>query len=203
VNVAILAGGKASRLGGLEKGLLNICGKKSIKRLLGTFYNCETVIVCRDNKQASLYSDMATAITDRYRNAGPLAGIHAALDYFRSRVLIVAVDMPFVKRTVAEVIYEEAKKSKADALIPVWRDGKKEPILACYAYSAIKEIERGLIRGERKIMIPVQRLEKVIFYPIDELRNVDENLVSFFNINMPEDVKRAEKLCSSIDLGGE
>ncbi len=203
MNVAILAGGGATRLGGLEKGLLNICGKRSIERLLCTFHDCKTVIVCRNYEQTKLYSDMATAIADRYINSGPLAGIHAALDYFKSRALVVAVDMPFVKRAVAEAIYGEAKKSNADALIPVWSDGKKEPLLACYSYSAIKEIEKSLVRGEKKIMTPVQGLERVIFYPVEKLKGVDRELVSFFNVNTPEDVRRAEEICSLTDLEGE
>ena len=51
-------------------------------------------------------------------------------------------------------------------------------------------------------MVPVQRLEKVIFYPVEKLKSLDEQLVSFL-INTSEDLKRAEELCSSIDSDGE
>ncbi|AEA46312.1 molybdenum cofactor guanylyltransferase [Archaeoglobus veneficus] len=203
MNVAILAGGKASRLGGIEKGMLDVCGKRVIERLLFTFHDCSTVIVCRDEEQAELYSEFASVTIDHYRNAGPLAGIHAALKHFRARILVVAADMPFVKRAVAEAIYDAGEKSGADAVIPAWSDGKTEPLLACYSFSAVEEIEKSLSSGERKIMVPVQRLERVIFYPVEKLKSLDERLVSFLNINTPEDLRRAEELCSSIDLDGE
>ena len=197
MNVAILAGGIGSRLGGIEKGKIRICGKTAIERIIETLSGYNIVVVCRDEKQSELYSDLAPVITDEFRGMGPLAGIHAALKYFNSRTFVVAVDMPFIRRSVVDFIYREAEKNNADALIPVWDDGKAEPLLACYSYSALKEIEKSLERGERKVLTPILRLENVIFYPIDKLKIVDKDLVSFLNVNTPEDLERAVELCSS------
>jgi molybdopterin-guanine dinucleotide biosynthesis protein A len=200
VNTAILAGGTASRLGGVDKGKIKICGKGMAERLAETFSDCNVVVVCRDEKQANSYSDLAPVVADEFRGAGPLAGIHAALKYFGARTLVVAIDMPLVRRSVADHIYAEAERSNADALIPVWDDRKAEPLLACYSYAALDEIEKSIKRGEKRILMPILRLSNVIFYPVERLRSMDRDLVSFLNINTLEDLKRAEKLCSLIDL---
>ncbi len=198
VNVAVLAGGIGSRLGGIEKGKIRICGKTAIERIIETLSGYNIVVVCRDEKQSELYSDIAPVITDEFKGMGPLAGIHAALKYFKSRTFVVAVDMPFIRRAVVDFIYREAEKNNADALVPVWDDGKAEPLLACYSYSALGEIEKSLKKGERKILTPILRLRNVVFYPIDRLKSMDKDLVSFLNLNTPEDLERAVKLCSSI-----
>jgi molybdopterin-guanine dinucleotide biosynthesis protein A len=202
MNAAILAGGKASRLGGIEKGKIRICGKTAIERIAETLSGYNLVVVCRDKKQSWLYSDFALTI-DEFKGLGPLAGIHAALKYFEGRTLIVAIDMPLIRRAVADAIYREAERVNADALIPVWKNGNVEPLLACYSFSAIEEIEKSLKKGERKVLAPILRLKNAVFYPIESLKKFDRNLVSFFNINTTEDLKRAVKLCSSIDSGEE
>ena len=84
---------------------------------------------------------------------------------------------------------------QADALIPV-KNNKFEPMLACYSFKAIEEIEKSFKRQERKIMTPVMRLKKVVFYDIENLRKVDKNLISFFNVNTKDDLEKVEKLCS-------
>jgi len=111
--------------------------------------------------------------------------------------------MPFLRRDVALRLWEERVKTNADALIPVWDNGKMEPLLAVYSAEALFEIEKSLKLGETKVLAPIMRLEKVIFYSIERLRDVDEKLISFFNINTPQDLKRADELCWSTDSAGE
>jgi molybdopterin-guanine dinucleotide biosynthesis protein A len=203
VNAAILVGGAGRRLGGVEKGKLVICGKTVVERILGSLEDFNTVIVCRDEEQSGKYEDWENIIVDEFRGMGPLAGIHAALKHFGDSTLIVAADMPFLRRNVALKLWKERARNKADALIPVWGCGKMEPLLAVYSATTLPEIERSLERGETKVLAPIMRLEKVIFYSIEKLRDVDEKLISFFNINTPEDLKRADELCWSTDSAGE
>lgn len=198
MNAAILVGGAGRRLGGVEKGKLVICGKTVVERILSSLEDFNIVVVCRDEEQAVKYQDW-NVVVDEFRGMGPLAGIHAALKYFGDSTLVVATDMPFLRRKVALRLWEERDRTDADALIPVWNSGKMEPLLAVYSSTALSEIERSLKSGETKVLTPIMRLEKVIFYSIEKLRDVDEKLVSFFNINTPEDLKRADELCWWMD----
>jgi molybdopterin-guanine dinucleotide biosynthesis protein A len=197
VNAAILAGGTASRLGGVEKGLIRIRGVSAIDRLIRTLHGFKIVIVCRDDEQKKIYSPYSEVITDEFKGMGPLAGIHAALKHFKDTTLVVGIDMPFVKRRVVEILFKEI--SNAHAIIPVWKDGRTEPLLACYAYKALDRIENNLKKGKRKIMDAMD-MSKTILYPIEYLQEYDKELTSFLNINTPEDLKRVEKICSLIDL---
>ncbi|MEM2727424.1 MAG: hypothetical protein QXV61_04110 [Archaeoglobaceae archaeon] len=42
---------------------------------------------------------------------------------------------------------------------------------------------------------------RTIFYSAEELRKFDKSLISFFNINTPDDIVKAEEICSQILTG--
>lgn len=197
MKVAILAGGKGRRIGE-DKGFLEINGIKFAEILLTKFEGCEVVFVCRDEEQAKKYRKefCCEVITDRIRDFGPLAGIHSALKYFQDYILVIAVDMPLVKRKLAEFLYSMARGY--DALIPTWDDGKMEPLLACYSYRAVDEVEKCIKMGIRRVVKPFERLN-TLYYPIEGLRVFDENLISFVNVNTPKDLEMVR--CLLTDLG--
>jgi molybdopterin-guanine dinucleotide biosynthesis protein A len=104
--------------------------------------------------------------------------------------------MPLVKRNLAEFLYSKAKGY--DALIPTWDDGMMEPLLACYSYGTVDEVERYVIMGVRRVVKPFESLN-TLYYPIEELRVFDENLISFVNVNTPKDLEMVR--CLLTDLG--
>jgi len=192
LNVAILVGGRGKRIRA-EKGLLELHGKKFVEIMLEKFGDCNTVLVCRDDEQKRLYEKFGKVIVDEVKDFGPLAGIYSALNYFKDFVLVVAVDMPLVRRELAEFIYKIARETNADAVIPTWRDGKKEPLLACYSFNAVKEIRKSIIAGERRVIKPMERLN-VLYYSIEKLKVFDERLLSFINVNTKNDLEMVKCL---------
>ncbi len=200
MNVAILAGGMGKRFGGAEKSQIRVCGIKIIDMLMKRFSSFNTVIVCRDENQKKLFKDYK-CVVDEFRGYGPLGGIHAALRHFQDYVVVVATDMPFVMIDVLKELYRSAVHYNADVLMPYWSYGKFEPLLSVYSPRITPLVEQSLSEGEKKILTPVFRAENVVLYDAECLRKFDKELVSFFNINTPEDLKRAEEICSSIDLG--
>ncbi len=200
MNVAILVGGKGRRIG-LDKGFLKLCGKTFVEILVDRFRDCNLVLVCRDEKQAEEYSIFGKTIIDFVEDFGPLAGIYSALRHFEDKVLVLAVDMPLVKRKLAEFLFEF--RSDADVVVPVWSDGKREPLLARYSDSALKTIERNIEVGEKRVHKAIERMNAV-YYPIEKLKKFDERLESFINVNSVEDYERLLKVvkCSSTDTEG-
>ncbi len=200
--VAVLAGGSGTRLGGIDKGLMKFRGLTLIERLMYTLRGFDTVIVCRDKREQDYYNQYSEVIEDEFKGGGPLAGIHAALDHFKSSVMVVGVDMPFVRRAVVKCLIREFSRSSNElqALIPVWEDGKTEPLLACYNHEIIDGIASNLKKGDKKIINALD-MDKVKLYPVESLREYDEELISLANINTPEDVKKVEDICSRIGLG--
>lgn len=202
MNIALLAGGKGSRMGYIEKAFLEICGKKIIDILMDRFKSGNTVVVCRDEKQKKLFEGYR-CVEDVFKGSGPLGGIHAALKYFEDCVVIIATDMPFVKSEIIEELHTTAVNYDADVLMPCWKNGKLEPLLSVYSPKILPLIERSLAKGEKKILTPVFKAENVVLYDAECLRKFDKELISFFNINTPQDLKRAEEICLSIGLGEE
>ncbi len=206
--VAVLVGGSGSRMGFTEKPLIKVCGRRIIDRIADLHF--PLLIVCGESN-FDIYREVADELSeltdvrvvkDAIPQLGPLGGIYTALLECDS-VVAVGGDMPFVKREVVSFLFKKGEELGCDALIPEWSDGKKEPLLAYYSSSALPAFRETIERGERRIMQAVSRMKRVFFISVHEIKNIDKNLISFFNVNTPEDLKRAEELCSSIDLEGE
>uniref|UniRef100_A0A7C3ZS38 Molybdenum cofactor guanylyltransferase n=1 Tax=Archaeoglobus fulgidus TaxID=2234 RepID=A0A7C3ZS38_ARCFL len=197
MKVAVLVGGIGRRMG-MEKTEITLCGKKLIERALEKYSQYQAVFVCRDEEQAKKLSSKYDAefIWDVYRNVGSIAGIHAALKHFGS-CIVTAIDMPFVKPAVIEHLYGEGERTGCDALIP--KHDYPEPLLAYYSERIADELENAIVRGIRKILVPLEKLNAV-YYPVEKLRKFDKDLISFFNINTPDDLKRAERICSEMSM---
>ncbi|AKG92183.1 Molybdopterin-guanine dinucleotide biosynthesis protein A [Geoglobus ahangari] len=202
MNLAILVGGRGRRLGGIEKSQLRLCGRKVIDILTEEFSSWNVVVVCRDQEQKGLFEGVE-CVVDRVENFGPLAGIYSALEFFGDRVAVVATDMPFLREEVVGELFRSSEKINASVLMPYWRDGRFEPLASVYSPELMPEIEKSFERNERKILAPVFRAERVFLYDVECLRKIDKNLISFFNINTAEDLKRAEELCSLMLSEGE
>ncbi|WP_230972412.1 molybdenum cofactor guanylyltransferase [Archaeoglobus neptunius] len=197
--MAVLVGGVGRRIG-MEKTEVELCGKRLIEIAIEKYSEYDTVFVCRDEKQAKFLSERydIKITCDFYRDVGSIAGIHAALNFFENCV-VAAVDMPFVRKKLVEHIYEKGVETGCDALVP--KHEYPEPLLAYYSRGSIGEIEKAIKSGIRKILFPLRNLN-VIYYPAENLRKFDKDLLSFLNINTEEDLKRAEEICSEMGLEG-
>src|SRR4051812_10933938 len=98
---AILAGGRARRLGGVHKGLLLVDGEPIVARQLRQLaaHAGELLIVAND---VAAYAEVAAqhgarVVVDLHPGDGPLAGLEAALSATGApELLLVACDLPFV-----------------------------------------------------------------------------------------------------------
>ncbi len=211
----MLAGGSGSRMGFTEKPLLRICGKRIVDRIASISQNLglPMMIVCNE-RNYGIYREVARELkaktgvnvrvaVDVISGFGPIAGIYTALiECDSGSVVAVGGDMPFVRKDVVSFLFSRGEEIGCDALIPE-RNGRKEPLLAYYSTTSLPAFERAIKKGMRRIISAVEFMRKAVFLSVDELRKVDEELISFFNVNSPEDLKRAEEICSSTGLEGE
>ena len=192
----ILAGGLNSRFNGVNKALIEIDGRTIIQRqyrLLKELFS-EVIIVTNDPRTVIEF-DCLIAVDLLSRRAS-LTGIHTGLFYASNDyVFICACDTPFLKRTLVEII-TDATHMPNGVTMPATSAGL-EPLCAVYAKKCLPLIERSVSLNQMKI----QRVfGKKRIRPISEqkLRRADPELVSFFNINRPEDLELARQL----HLGG-
>ncbi len=110
----------------------------------------------RKDQPADPLRDAYPQIVDREDDAGPVAGILAALESNPSvDWLVVAVDLPNLDRATLEVLLEEAGDPRFTAFRSV-RDGLPEPLCALYRPAALPVIRRFVDEGivcPRKILI--------------------------------------------------
>jgi molybdopterin-guanine dinucleotide biosynthesis protein A len=188
----ILAGGKSKRMG-QEKALLPLGNKTLIERVadaLGCV--CDPVIIVTNTP--SNYSFLGLEmVADLIVGRGALSGIHAGLFFSPTpRAFVIGCDMPLVNPTLVRLLVEQ--KAKWDVVVP--RVGEfLEPLHAVYSKRCLPTMEQFLLSGGRRILDLYPKL-KVLEVSEAELRKVDPELLSFFNVNTPEDLSEVEALWS-------
>ncbi len=95
----ILAGGEGKRVGGVDKGLLELNNKKLIEHVINAIKPQVNEIIISANRNIKTYENygykVVPDLADHYQ--GPLAGIAAALPYCNNEwVFIVPCDMPLL-----------------------------------------------------------------------------------------------------------
>jgi molybdopterin-guanine dinucleotide biosynthesis protein A len=118
----ILAGGRGERLGGVNKGLLEIGGRRLIDRATELVTACDPVLLSVGRTDFSVKGTIAVRDLEA-DYGGPLAGIAAAVEHLRDTpaalLLSLAVDTPFFPGDFA---------TRAEALI-----GNHDVVLGAYA----------------------------------------------------------------------
>jgi molybdopterin-guanine dinucleotide biosynthesis protein A len=184
VAVAILAGGRARRLGGGHKGLITVGGiaivarQLAALRALGTRVG-ECFIVAND---ADAYSGLGVRVVpDLQPDRGPLAGLEAAFAASdAAQLLLFACDLPFIDaRPLLDAPPAAVVVARAGAGAIV------QPLHARYARSIVPRLEAQLAADRLRLFDLVDALEP---------RYVDVDPRALFNVNTPEDLARAEAL---------
>lgn len=128
--------------------------------------------------------------------AGPLGGIHAALQWAAEKgdsgAVCVPCDAPFLPTTLLRALAECAE---GNAVVLPESGGHRgvEPLCAFYPVACLPSIERQLAGGAYRLIdlletLPTRRI------PLAEVRHWGEPEHIFFNVNTPEDYRRAEEL---------
>jgi molybdopterin-guanine dinucleotide biosynthesis protein A len=192
----ILAGGAATRYGGLPKGLERVGGVRIIDRVVAALDDVtDDLLLVANDPAAGNWLPGLPVQADLVPNAGGLGGIHAALHRARNAVLIVAWDMPFVPPALLARLRELG--DSADVAVP--ESGSRrgvEPLCAFYAPSCLPAIERALASGDRRV-VGFHEWVQVARLPADEVSAFGNPALLFMNVNTPDDLARAERHVAS------
>jgi molybdopterin-guanine dinucleotide biosynthesis protein A len=188
----ILAGGMNTRFSGQDKAFLSVGGKRIIDHLYSIFNALfEDIILVTNDPYKYLEWDIKI-VTDIFPVRSSLTGIHAGLFYaLNPFAFFAACDTPFLKRELIEIIINSIEQ-RVDVVIPETAAGL-EPLCAVYSKKCLKPVEQHIIQNKFKIQ---QLLQKRRVKKIAEniLREKDPDLMSFFNINTPQDQEKAKKI---------
>jgi molybdenum cofactor guanylyltransferase len=179
----ILAGGKSSRFG-RDKALEPIDGKPLIQRIkeeFGTLFQ-EVIVVAN---QPEKYEFLGVEIhRDIIPGLGPIGGLYTGLTVIGCEwSFFAACDMPFINKRLVRALAD--LRPGYDVVAPRV-DWKIEPLHAFYNRRCLAPLQEIIESGQRQI-IPLFKQVRVRFVEEEELRAIDPELTSFFNINFPED----------------
>lgn len=191
---AILAGGRALRLGGRPKGLLEVGGVRILDRLVAAMTEAFGLppLLVANAPEASQWHPGLRVVPDRIAGAGTLGGLHAALGAAAGPVVCAAWDMPFVPPALLRFL--ASRLAGFDAVLPASAGPRGvEPLCAAYGPGCLAPIEAAVARGD---------LRAVAFHEQVRVRVVDRASIEsfgdpdrlFFNVNTPEDLERANRV---------
>jgi molybdopterin-guanine dinucleotide biosynthesis protein A len=182
----LVAGGQATRLGGVPKGLLRVGGEAIAARTLRLFRELFGGALVVANDAAPYLPFGAPVVADLVPGKGAPGGLHAALARAGTEwVFTAGCDMPFLERGPIEWL---AARRDAPAVAVVWR-GRLEPLHAFWSRPCLPVVER-MIRGGNPSMWQIATACGARIVGEEEWRLVDPAGRAFENANTPEDVER-------------
>lgn len=195
----ILAGGLGTRMGHVRKAFIEIGGRTILDRLLSVYEPFFSEIIIAAREVENFAGCGHPVATDRFEARSSLTGIHAGLAAMKaSHGFFAACDAPFLQPGLVQALLAEVREDD-DVVIPLKEDGYREPLCAIYSRRCLAPIEAQLARDDFKI---IRFFDQVRVREVDvaRLKAGDPELLSFFNVNRPEDLERAEELAANRNL---
>lgn len=190
----ILAGGENKRFSGMNKAFMRIGDKCMLDRVYRIYKEFFADIILVTNDPLQYLEWDFQIVTDLFPLKGSLIGIHAGLFYSTTPyAFFAACDTPFLQKELIGTIVD-ALDPEFDVIIPETDQGL-EPLCAIYSKACLKPIEQQLFANVLKIQKFFQKV-RVKKVPEASLRGSDPDLLSFFNVNTPDDLKKAENIVS-------
>lgn len=219
VSAAILAGGRATRFGGQDKGALLINGRAILDRQIAALAPLTTDLMIvgdapRPARLASGDVEPATAALDRSAIAqrlqstlpegrelrfvrdvvpgcGPLGGLHAALTAARgTALLLVACDMPYLSSGFCAHLLSLA--SDADVVVPQSERGY-HPLCAVYTSACLTPVAARLANRRLTLRELLDDMRTRVV-PVEDIRRFGDPDRLLANVNTPADFADLEAL---------
>ena len=144
-DAVILAGGRASRMGGVDKPAIEIGGRTMLDAALEAVAACERIVVVGPHR-----ADMTANIVQTQevpRGGGPVAAIGAALrvlDDSADLIVVVAADIPFIGADAVAAVAEECRRTGSDAVFAVDESGRSQYLVGAWRRDYLDERLRSL-----------------------------------------------------------
>lgn len=187
---AIIAGGRATRFGGVAKGLERVGGERIIDRVAAALReSCDDLIIVANEPAAADWIAGARVVADVRPSQGALSGVHAALSHAGDAVIVLPWDAPFVPGSLLRALRAAGEEAGADAAVAasnsLWGF---EPLCGWYRVSCLAAVERHLDAGDLRAGgwlgdVNAIRVDASPWGDPDEI---------FFNVNSSADLAIAE-----------
>jgi len=190
----VVAGGRSSRMG-RPKASLDFAGVPLLARIISELKRrfAEIVVVAAPESEDSLQIDVPAikTIRDEIAFQGPSDALRRGLDAVTNEIAFAcSCDLPLLDSDVAAAIV--AMLGDFDAAIPIV-GAKLQPLHAAYRKRCAGALAALATRGESRLVaiadaVNTRRISE------NDLLVLDPHLLSFFNVNTPDDCAEALSL---------
>jgi molybdopterin-guanine dinucleotide biosynthesis protein A len=187
VTGVILAGGLARRMGGVDKGLVELAGRPMVEHVLAALRPQVGPILINANRNLDRYSAYGYPVIDDTLPGylGPLAGVLSAMQRLATGYLVtVPCDAPRLAPDLVSRLFDAGVTNGAD--VAVATDGRRQqPVFLLLRAGLTPALESYLAGGGRRVDTWLARLRLVE-------ADFSDAPDTFINVNDPAERQRLE-----------
>jgi molybdopterin-guanine dinucleotide biosynthesis protein A len=193
----ILAGGKSSRMGGIDKALIPLDGQPLLSHVIARLAPQVSAIVISANGDLSRFRSFGLPVVPDSLgdHPGPLAGLLAGLEWYAEHrpgircAITVPTDTPFIPANLVDRLLA-AKTYPPRPLIAKSMSGV-HPVIGLWPIEVAHSLRASLEQGVRRVGAWTAQ-QSAIEVPFPQTEIGGKVVDPFFNINQPEDLVTAK-----------
>lgn len=193
----VLAGGRATRMGGTDKGLIELGGRPMVAHVLAALTPQVDQVLINANRNLERYAAFGWPVVPDENTGfiGPLAGLAVGLRFAETPLVVtVPCDSPLLAPDLVARLYAASEREDAEIAVPF--DGERlQPVFALVKRGLLGSLMAYLDGGGRKIdrWFDIHRVARVDF---------SDQVETFANVNDPGQQATLESKLAAADPGG-
>lgn len=196
-NVAgvILAGGKSTRMGGVDKSFVQFRGKSLIQHAIDSANSQVSHLLISSNADPMSFSTFGLPVVADLPEypSGPLAGVYSSMLYLDQQqtdcvwLAVFPVDSPCIPDSLTSTLVETAELKRCPAAV-VSLQGVLQPTFSLWKCSLSANLNKQLANNKDSSLknMLFRSNAAIVEWPVDEIAD-------FVNINSPADLSALEK----------
>ena len=194
VTGVILAGGQSRRMGGGDKGLLELAGKPMLAHVIERLAPQVGRMVINANGDPGRFSAFGLpVVVDTVEGfVGPLAGVLAGMRWAACNtpgvpcIVTAAGDAPLLPRDLVGRL-DAAAQSRPGAVALAQSSGELHPVIGLWPVALAQDLEQQLGKGVRKVIDWTDRHGTLpVAFPMARIGGIE--IDPFFNANTPQEL---------------
>lgn len=202
----ILAGGLSRRMGGGDKGMLDLGGCAMIEHVIARLASQVDAVAVNANGDPARLAFLGLPVVpdtiDGY--VGPLAGVLAGMRWAQSKqpgathIATVSADAPFLPADLVERL-RAAVSEDQNAIAVACSANELHPVIGLWPVRLADDLEEALRAGIRKVLRWTDR-HGTVPVAFDKIAIAGEHIDPFFNANTPEEMQEARRVLALLSI---
>lgn len=196
VTGVVLAGGQSRRMGGGDKGLLEIAGKPMLAHVICRLRPQVGRLIINANGDPERFATLSLpVVADTVGGfAGPLAGVLAGMRWSAANapqarwIVTAAADAPLLPSDLVERLIAAAEQ-RPGAIALAQSHGELHPVIGLWPIALADDLQEQLARGVRKVLHWTDR-HGTAAVPFAPERVCGLDIDPFFNANTPRELEQ-------------